>query len=359
MDIYSEFLQLARLSISGRREDVITLLRRTARRSSNDRPEFEAQLKELLGHLEESFLRKGPTANQHQSSSTEIFLNSKDFEFRFDPIWSESVKIALEDIISEQQNSHLFESVNIHPTRSVLFIGPPGVGKTLAAHWLEKKLGRKLLTLNLASIMSSFLGRSGANLSKVLNDASGENTILFLDEFDSIGKTRGDVGDVGELKRLVNVLLQSLDNWPGSGLLIAATNHPELLDKAVWRRFDRIVTFTEPSAPDQTAFVIEKLKSSAMKINSELSKFIGIVFENKSFSDSELWLNNCIRKSILQSEDLETILTKEISNTLESKNPKEKAFAAISLINQGMSQRKASDLLHISRDTIRKYVKNP
>lgn len=358
MDIYSEFIQLARLSTAGRREDVIALLRRTVRRSLNERPEFGAQLKEVLGTLEESFLRKSPTTNLSQPRSLDIFLQTKDFKFSFEPIWIDSVRTPLEDIILEQKNAHLLEAANIHPSRSILFTGPPGVGKTLAAHWLEKKLGRKLHTLNLASIMSSYLGRTGANLSKVLNDAANENSILFLDEFDSIGKSRGDSGDVGELKRLVTVLLQSLDNWPESGLLIAATNHPELLDKAVWRRFDHVINFELPSAFDQSLFVNEKLKSSSSDINSELSKLIGSAFNNRSFSETDLWLNSCIRRSLIKKENLKTILLEEISNKFSDKSTTEKSAAAVALISQGISQRKASDLMKVSRDTIRKYVKN-
>ena len=179
MDIYNEFLQLARLSISGRREDVITLLRRTTRRSTNERPEFGAQLKEVLSHLEESFLRKATTPNSNNVGASDMFLKQKNFEFNFDPIWIDSVRIPLEEIIQEQKNANLLKSVNVLPTRSVLFIGPPGVGKTLAAHWLEKQLGRNLFTLNLASIMSSYLGRTGANLSMVLDDAANEDSILF------------------------------------------------------------------------------------------------------------------------------------------------------------------------------------
>ncbi len=358
MDIYNEFLQLARLSISGRREDVITLLRRTTRRSTNERPEFGAQLKEVLSHLEESFLRKATTPNSNNVGASDMFLKQKNFEFNFDPIWIDSVRIPLEEIIQEQKNANLLKSVNVLPTRSVLFIGPPGVGKTLAAHWLEKQLGRNLFTLNLASIMSSYLGRTGANLSMVLDDAANEDSILFLDEFDSIGKTRGDIGDVGELKRLVNVLLQSLDNWPRTGLLVAATNHPELLDKAVWRRFDRVIDFTLPTASEQTMFTHKKLTCSSFEIDPELMKLIGAAFENSSFADSELWLNSCIRKSVLQNIDLQITLQEAISDIFSKKQPKEKSMAAMILINQGISQRKASELLQVSRDTIRKYMKN-
>jgi len=130
------------------------------------------------------------------------------------------------------------------------------------------------------------------------------------------------------------------------------------LDKAVWRRFDRVIEFVPPSAPDQAIFVKEKLKSSSFEIESSLSKLIGTAFDKESFADSELWLNSCIRRAIIQNEDLQSILLEEISDKFVNKSPKEKAAAAEALINQGMSQRKASDFLQISRDTIRKYAKD-
>src|SRR5665213_3572636 len=123
---------------------------------------------------------------------------------------------------------------------------PPGVGKTLAARWIARELHRPLLTLDLSAVMSSFLGRTGANVRHVLDYAKGVDCVLLLDELDSIAKRRDDASDVGELKRLVTVLLQEIDDWPSTGLLIAATNHSDLLDPAVWRRFEMRVNFPMP-----------------------------------------------------------------------------------------------------------------
>ena len=94
--------------------------------------------------------------------------------------------------------------------------------------------------------MSSYLGRTGSNIRHVLDYAKGVDGVLLLDELDAIAKRRDDATDVGELKRLVTVLLQEIDDWPSSGLLIAATNHPGLLDPAVWRRFELRVSFPMP-----------------------------------------------------------------------------------------------------------------
>src|ERR1700733_11402427 len=148
-----------------------------------------------------------------------------------------------------------FADADLHPTKSALFVGPPGVGKTLAARWIAKKLNRPLIVLDLSAVMSSFLGRTGNNVRNVLDYAKGVECIFLLDEFDAIAKRRDDAVEVGELKRLVTVLLQEIDEWPSSGILIAATNHPELLDPAVWRRFDLIVKFPMPAEDQLTEAV--------------------------------------------------------------------------------------------------------
>jgi len=98
--------------------------------------------------------------------------------------------------------------------------------------------------------MSSFLGKTGSNIRVVLDFARRQPCVLLLDEFDAITKRRDDSAEIGELKRLVTVLIQAIDEWPADGLLVAATNHPELLDPAIWRRFDRVVEFPLPTSSE-------------------------------------------------------------------------------------------------------------
>ena len=124
-------------------------------------------------------------------------------------------------------------------------MGPPGVGKTLTARWLAAQLKVPLYVLDLTAVMSSLLGKSG-NLRAAIDFAKREPCVLLLDEIDAIAKRRSDDSDVGELKRLVTVILQEVDEWPASSVLLAATNHPELIDPALWRRFDLVVQFKTP-----------------------------------------------------------------------------------------------------------------
>lgn len=164
------------------------------------------------------------------------------------PVLAPKVEALLNACLKEWANIDLLLNAGLAPARMLLFCGLPGTGKTMAAHWLAQELKLPLLTLNLATVMSSYLGKTGNNLKAVFDHANTRPCVLLLDEFDAIAKRRDDGSDVGELKRLVNVLLQALDDWPANSMLVAATNHGELLDPAVWRRFDGIVNFEKPSA---------------------------------------------------------------------------------------------------------------
>ncbi len=169
------------------------------------------------------------------------------------PILDPAVQLKVNRILDERRATEKLMAAGLVPIRSVLMSGPPGVGKTMTAGWLATQLELPLYTLDLASVMSSFLGRTGANVRAVLNHAQLEPCVLLLDEFDSIAKRRDDDADVGELKRLVTVILQTIDDWSPMSLLVAATNHGELLDPAVWRRFDETIQFPMPNKAQRAA----------------------------------------------------------------------------------------------------------
>ena len=146
-------------------------------------------------------------------------------ELDIEPVWTDSIRQKLEQIIFERHQEKDLYAAGLHPTRTALFTGPPGVGKTLAARWIAKKLDRPLIVLELSAVMSSFLGRTGSNIRNIFDYAKGVNCVLLLDELDAVAKRRDDAVEIGELKRLVTVLLQGIDDWPPTGILLAATNH--------------------------------------------------------------------------------------------------------------------------------------
>ena len=175
------------------------------------------------------------------------------------PILTDRTFSSLIDFLEEREKVETLVLEGIAPPNSMIFVGHPGVGKTYTARWVAYKLNLPLFTMDLASSISSYLGRSGQNLKELFDYSRSTPSILFLDELDAIAKRRDDASDLGELKRLVNVLLKEMETWSSYSIIIAATNHPELLDKAIWRRFDRIIEFEKPGTKERKKLVSQSL----------------------------------------------------------------------------------------------------
>ncbi|MCC7495859.1 MAG: ATP-binding protein [Fimbriimonadaceae bacterium] len=161
------------------------------------------------------------------------------------------VRDRLTGVVQEHRRADVLRASGLRPRQRLLFYGPPGCGKTVAARVVSGLLAYPLVTVRFDAIVSSFLGETAANLRKVFDFISRGQWVVLFDEFDAIGKDRDNPLEHGELKRLVNTLLQLMDSFQGESLLIAATNHEGLLDQAVWRRFDEVVEFSPPKQQDR------------------------------------------------------------------------------------------------------------
>ena len=136
------------------------------------------------------------------------------------------------------QNADKLHSLGINVSNSLLLYGPPGCGKTKCAYLFAKQLNLPLVIARLDSLISSYLGTTAKNIRSLFEFAQKMPCVLFLDEFDAIAKARDDTNELGELKRVVNSLLQYIDAMSKDSLILAATNHDQLFDPAIWRRFD-------------------------------------------------------------------------------------------------------------------------
>ncbi|WP_052519074.1 AAA family ATPase [Archangium violaceum] len=172
------------------------------------------------------------------------------------PVLNPRQEALLEAFVAEHQQPEALARMGLRPRNTLFLAGPPGVGKTMTAAWLARRLGVPLLQMELSPLISAYLGKTGQNLHEVFEFARRSRAIVLLDEFDAIAKRRDDPGDMGEPRRIVSVLLKEIEEWPGPSLLVAATNHLELIDPAVLRRFQLTLT-VEPPGPRQVREILD------------------------------------------------------------------------------------------------------
>ena len=181
-----------------------------------------------------------------------------------DMVLEKEIEEGLGRIIKEQRQIVKIRSHGLVPRKKLLLIGPPGTGKTMSASVLAGELGLPLLAVRLEGLITKYMGETAAKL-RVVFDAIGQSRGVYLfDEFDSIGSQRGQLNDVGEIRRILNSFLQMIEQDDSDSIILAATNHPDILDYALFRRFDDVIEY---SLPDQPLIAkLLKRRLSAFKI---------------------------------------------------------------------------------------------
>ncbi len=275
---------------------------------------FKAHNRKKRSHTLVSF-------NIPKDSSRDIpLLEIKNYNINGDQlIVPDDVKKSIDQIIIEYNKKHILKIYNLKNISKLLFFGPPGCGKTLSAQILSSKLHLPLVYIRFDGLISSYLGETSANLKKVFDFVSDGNWILFFDEFDAIGKTRQDMNDNGEMKRVINSLLQQLDNYTGEAIIICATNFYESLDPAIWRRFDDTIFYDYPTKKLRVKLLRLFLNDyPKKKISYSLlaEKMVGL-----SCADIEQICIRTIKKSIIQKIQLEN---KDLFEQLDIQKEKNK-----------------------------------
>jgi len=349
-----DLVQLARLALLGKQKDVQLYVRRLVHRYRIAVPELANELGALLRNSPQSSPLRGAVVDAvpvDLDSRLQLARTEDPVTLEIRPVWDPRVKEQLERVVSERRRDTELLAAGLHATKSALFTGPPGVGKTLAARWLAKELHRPLVVLDLAAVMSSFLGRTGNNVRNVLDYAKGLECVFLLDELDAVAKRRDDAIEVGELKRLVTVLLQEIDGWPSSGFLVAATNHPELLDPAVWRRFEVIIEFPMPSEEQLREAVSQHLQTDGEAV--PWANVVARSLQGLSYADADRELLAARRNAVLNHEPLLQSVQRLVQQRASQLGRDARGRLATSLLELGISQREAHRWTGVSRDTMR------
>jgi len=274
-----------------------------------------------------------------------------------EPVLGPDIGNAVNRFICERGESEKLLREGIFPPRSLLLKGPPGTGKTMLAKWLAYKLGLSFVVLDLATSISSYLGKTGSNLRRSLDYARANPCLLLLDEFDSIAKRRDDSSEVGELKRIVNVLLKELEEWPLHSVLVAATNHADLLDPAIHRRFDVVMNIPMPDLLEREAILLRGIGRFAGTMEHSFISAMAQALDGCNGSEVDTLARSAIRRHLVEKIPLEQAIVTAIIQRVPDLSKDE--FARLALILKdcaGLSVRDIADLLGKGSSTIQYHL---
>jgi len=280
--------------------------------------QLQSILKDSLRHQKTNGLTKVGSDTYFQRvedrEMSDLILEKITSDYSLENIVADTtVKDELKYFIEEHQKIEVLRRFDLPVANKVLMYGPSGCGKTLASYVLAGELNKMMIVINLGAIVSSKLGETSKNLSKIFKKAAIEDCIIFLDEFDSLGKVRDYSQDHGEMKRVVNTILQLFDYLPQSSIVIAATNQKEMLDDALLRRFDNIIEFSLPNENEIKELVNLTLKNGQFLFDNK-TRANKIIKDSKglSYYSIQKTLITAIKRSLFAQSDIETKLISKI-----------------------------------------------
>lgn len=270
--------------------------------------EEEAKKHGVLAHqLTDALSRRRPSASKvttlGRSDEASGLLHEREPERRLaDLVLPGLVRQQCADLLEEHHRRDLLRSHGVEPRHRLLFIGPPGGGKTSLAEAVATELAVPLLTVRYEGLIGSFLGETASRMEALFSAVRVRPCVLFFDEFDAVAKERGDTHETGEIKRVVSSLLLQIDKLPSHVIVVAATNHPELLDRAVWRRMQIRVELPHPTRAGK----VEWLKSWSAKTGLDFglaARTIADRLPDISYAELEEFALDVQRKTILSGPD--------------------------------------------------------
>ncbi|TXE16333.1 ATP-binding protein [Psychroflexus gondwanensis] len=243
--------------------------------------------------------------NQNEKEVNDLVIDKLTSDYRLNNlVVDDIVKTELTHFIKENKSVELLRQYDLPVSNKLLLHGPSGCGKTLASYVIAGELAKPMFVVNLGAIVSSKLGETSKNLSKVFKKAAQEESIIFIDEFDSLGKVRDYNQDHGEMKRVVNTILQLFDYLPQSSIVIAATNQENMIDDALTRRFDVNLKFELPTKFQIRELIDLTLKKGNFSVSSKatLNKIID-QSGGLSYYSIQKTLINAIKRTLFKQLD--------------------------------------------------------
>ncbi len=293
-----------------------------------------------------------------------IFPEDQKLDF---PILESNLNSATQSIVDEWRNIKLLSEAGVMPPTTCLFYGKPGTGKTRIALSMATQLGIPVVLTRLDGVISSFLGTTGRNVANLFSFANRYNCMLLLDEFDAIAKVRDDPHEVGEIKRVVNTILQNIDSRKNKGITVAITNHEQLLDDAVWRRFDVRIFFPAPAVEERLAIALRYFGPN--ELDELRARFVAWLSEGMTGADIEVMAKNIRRYRALNNGCSLVDALKRFSITqagrnglrhemLRGENAPEVAREMTRSKDLNFTQKEIGEVLGVSQTQISRWVKN-
>ena len=362
MAIERNIPRLIRAALSDDKRTVRNIALQMIKQTKKDFPKVSAEIADAVAHYSvgSSSLRsiniEPPPVDQDSRS---LLIQVQEACPTESPVFNKDIQNSIDLFINERLNSNKLLQEGLRPSGCLLLTGPPGVGKTHLTQYLSYKLDISLATYDLATSVSSYLGRTGQNLRAVFDYAKNNPCLLFLDEFDAIAKKRDDHSDLGELKRLVNILLKELEAWPHYSVLVAATNHPELLDRAIWRRFDIVLDIPLPSKIERFEILNQKFLKFKKQLNPSFLSLISELLQFQSGSDICQYAEKVNRALVITEGDIKKICLDYLKPIINNGTKMSKAQICknIHKYYPSLSLREIGNIVGLSHSTVHHHIK--
>lgn len=314
MSQFNYIKEIAKFGLENDQEKLLSVLNELIEHSKKTKKinfalQLQSILKDTIRQQKTNTLTKVGSENHfnrfEDKELNDLILEKLTSDYKFENlVANDNTRSELELFVKEHLSAELLRHYDLPIANKILLHGPSGCGKTLASYVIAGELNKMMVVVNLGAIVSSKLGETSKNLAKIFRKAATEDCIIFIDEFDSLGKVRDYSQDHGEMKRVVNTILQLFDYLPQDSILIAATNQKDMLDDAVLRRFESSIKFDLPTSKQISELIKLTLRNGQFKFDrqSAIAKIIKDA-NGLSYYSIQKTLITAIKRSLFNQPD--------------------------------------------------------